>query len=148
MDPRDFLDLAGRLNSMSDAGPAHHRAAIGRAYYAAYCVAAEVFDRLRWPLPRSANGHDQVVRLLQSSGDAELRTAGGLLSDLRTDRNRADYDMSRTDVEKPKVAMAKVETAKLIVSELDKFLTDQSRKEKAATKMETTYKIITGKSKA
>src|SRR5438874_3874549 len=99
MDPKDYLKLAEQLILMKGAGAAHYRSAIGRAYYAAYNVTVELFAGLGYPLSASSNGHNNAVQLLQSSEDDELKEVGGLLGDLRTDRNHADYDMKRKSVE-------------------------------------------------
>jgi hypothetical protein len=91
-------------------------------------VAAEVLGALGAPPFDNPEGHNQAVRLLQVSGDDELRALGMLLSSLRTGRNHADYAMARPDVETMTKAQLAVETAQQIVDDLDAFLADPSRR--------------------
>jgi hypothetical protein len=145
MDPRDFLKVAGMLATVAgDPVGAKRRTAIGRAYFAAYNVAAEMLSVLGAPPMENAEGHNQAVRLLEVSGDEDLRTLGILLSSLRTERNRADYNMSRTDVESGNKARTATETAQEIIRDLDAFLASPTRQGRVRPLIQdfyqTTYK--------
>ena len=146
MDPRDFLKLAENLVVSKNAGPSYFRAAIGRAYYAAFNVASQVLRALGFPPAQSPVGHAHAVRLLQRSGDAALATVGGLLGDLHGDRIKADYELQRTDVEKMQTAQAAVEIADSILRDLDTFMADPARKSAVTGTLSPLYKSITGKS--
>src|SRR5437763_473729 len=125
MDPRDFHRLAVRLCSGS-AGPADLRSAVGRAYYAAFNVAAMMLRGWGIPIVGNAGGHGEVLRYLGNSGDADLLAAGHKLATLRSRRNAADYDLSSTDLEDAKTVRSWVETAARVIQSLDRCL-DPSR---------------------
>jgi hypothetical protein len=146
MDSRDFLDLAKALVLTQNAGAAHFRAAVGRAYYAAFNFAAQTLDELGFPPAKNSLAHNQVVRMLQESGDEALQTAGGILGDLHGDRLKADYDLRRADIEKRKAAQAAVETAMAIFDDFNEFMNDTSRRSGVATNLKPQYNFITGKS--
>jgi hypothetical protein len=146
MEPRDFLKLAEHLVVAQNAGSAHYRTAIGRAYYASFNLASQVLANLGFPLAKNANGHQQAVRLLQQSADDVLEVVGGLLGDLHADRIKADYDLQRNDVEKMKAAQVAVEIAASIYADVDAFLADQHRKLAVTKAVRPIYTMLTVKS--
>src|SRR5256885_5573113 len=94
MDPRSNVQLATFLFG-PPAGPppeASFRGACGRAYYSAFALARDALTSAGHKLPR-AQAHDVVISRLKSAQDPDVRAAGGVLQDLRGDRNRADYDV-------------------------------------------------------
>src|SRR4051794_17750249 len=99
MDPRDFRKLAESLIVSRNASAVHFRTAIGRAYYASFHVASQALGELGFPPAANQNGHFQVVRLLQDSGENGLATVGGMLGDLHSKRLIADYQLKKLDVE-------------------------------------------------
>ena len=102
MNPRDYQALAARLLSgPGSPAPADCRAAISRAYYAAFNVAAELLRSMGLPVGRGAAAHGEVRHCLSNAGDADALSAANALADLHTQRNRADYQMDRPDVERP-----------------------------------------------
>lgn len=146
MEPREFLKLAEQLAVIQNAGPAHYRTAIGRAYYASFNFASQVLAKLGFPLAKNANGHQQAVRLLQQGADGVLETVGGLLGDLHADRIRADYDLQRSGVENLKAAQVAVEIAASIYGDLDAFLADENRKSAVTEAVRSIYTTLTGRS--
>ncbi len=100
MAPKEFLNLAGHLALSQNSDAPDFRTAISRAYYAAFHIAVETLSFLGFPPRRDASGHDDATRLLQQSGDSELDRVGGVLADLRSDRNEADYKLQSGRVEK------------------------------------------------
>ena len=91
MNGRDFLSLAKQwAKSRSEA---ERRTAVSRAYYAAFHVAREIFEDFGFDVPRSDRAHKYLAFRLGNSGNNPLRQAGNQLDDLRSDRNRADYDL-------------------------------------------------------
>src|SRR4051812_16615698 len=113
MDPREFHGLALELSRRQQ--PASSRAAVGRSYYAAFNVAAEMLRRWNIPVVRSAAGHGEIIRYLFNSGDAALAEVIVKLDVLRKRRNVADYDLSVSDVENPKTAQSVAATAKHLI---------------------------------
>lgn len=107
MDAREFLTIAGELARRPDA--AAQRTAISRAYYAAFNTGAQFLRSCGFRIGKGAAAHGEVYRCLSFSGHTELARAGSDLNDLHSLRNRADYQLDRTDVERPKVALAAVE---------------------------------------
>ena len=93
MTGREFLTLAKRL---AGAGTeADWRTAISRAYYAAFHVAREMLEDLRFTVPRAERAHIYLSRRLANSGHSQTQQAGTDLNALRGDRNHADYDLHR-----------------------------------------------------
>ena len=89
MNPRDFLDVANDLLSVTREG--HWRSAVSRAYYAAFHVARQLLERCGFSVPHGDQAHGYVWLRLANCGHTNLVKAGGELKDLRSDRNMADY---------------------------------------------------------
>lgn len=117
MNPRDFQVLASTL--AAGGTPAQSRAAISRAYYAAFNVGAELLRGMGFSLGRGAAAHGEVQRCLANSGDVEVAAAASELNALHSQRIRADYQMDRTDVEHPRVAIDITRQASMIIRTLD-----------------------------
>lgn len=121
MDPRDFHKLATEL--CQHGRPADLRCAVGRAYYAAFNVAAEMFRTWSIPVLQNASGHGEVLRYLGNSNDAELQQVGYKLGNLRGRRNAADYDLSAKDVENGRTVLLLVDEARRAIATMDLCLT-------------------------
>lgn len=93
MNPRDVLEVADDLAEGNR--EAEWRSAISRAYYAAFLVARELFERVGFVVPQDAGGHAYVWLRLSNCGRQEVVTAAQTLSDLRRERGYADYDLRR-----------------------------------------------------
>jgi uncharacterized protein (UPF0332 family) len=145
MDAREFLVLAGQLTAHKDARPVHFRAAIGRAYYAAFNAAVQALTEIGFPPAGSSNTHKQIVLMLQKCGDEELGVTGGILGDLHSNRLKADYELRRTNVEKLTAAQAAVETAAEIFADVDTFMKNDDRRSGVAAVLASQYRSITGK---
>jgi uncharacterized protein (UPF0332 family) len=117
MNPRDFQVLASSL--AAGGTPAASRAAISRAYYAAFNVGAELLRGMRFSLGRGAAAHGEVQRCLANSGDVEVAAAASELHSLHSQRIRADYQMDRTDVENRRIAVDVARQAGSIIRILD-----------------------------
>jgi len=91
----DYLTLAQELTSESINSPieeAHLRAAISRAYYAAFCTARNFLsDKDGYSTPSGTNVHWDVVDKFETSSDTTRRKVGVLLRSLRGIRNIVDY---------------------------------------------------------
>jgi uncharacterized protein (UPF0332 family) len=125
MNPREFQTVAEDLLRAADAS--HNRAAIGRAYYAVFNVAAELLRNANFNIPRSAAGHLEVTRLLKASENEDVMRAGSRIEDMRGMRNRADYDMTRKDVERDATAALLVADARRCIDSLDASFSGSSR---------------------
>ena len=125
MDPRDFHTLASRLAAGTT--PAEYRTAIGRSYYAAFNVAAELLRNLGFPLGRGAAAHGEVQRCLSNAGDPAVAAVAAGLGQLHSRRNRADYQLDNPDVETSKNAMAAVSQAGAMITSLDQALAGPQR---------------------
>lgn len=137
MNPRDYLRLAERLvaggTSAGVATPAECRAAISRAYYAAFNVGAETLRGLGLLLARGAAAHGELRQCLANSGDAQVAAAASTLGSLHTERNRADYQLDRTDVERPSKAQLVVRQAGDVIRALDQIFSGPARLQIKAT---------------
>jgi hypothetical protein len=116
-------------------GPALCRTAIGRAYFAILNVAVEILESLGVSCGGGAQKHGLTVRYLYASDDEHLKTASVAIDNLRTERNIADYQMDRTDIEKLVSARKAVEAAKKVIELLDKFESDLSSKDTASKRI-------------
>jgi hypothetical protein len=89
----DILKLAGELLARSTSpSEALCRNIVGRAYYAAYHMALQLFADLGLP---KLSDHKVPVLWLKASGEPSAKKAGGLLEDLYAVRRRADYELNR-----------------------------------------------------
>jgi uncharacterized protein (UPF0332 family) len=79
------------------------RSAISRAYYGAFHSAVGFLGQLQIAFPKRENEHKFAQEALNNSGDTNIRTAAYLLSDLRHNRNLADYELT-TEMDVPKLA--------------------------------------------
>jgi hypothetical protein len=71
--------------------------------------------------PRTGKSHNLVPIFLQSASNQDAKRAGTLLSDLHSDRVKADYRLARTDFETVAFAKTGVETAQAIKGCLSAF---------------------------
>lgn len=100
MDPVEFYTLASTLIFGGPApGPVQCRTSIGRAYYASLNRTDEMLGRWGVPCGKGPQKHGLAVRFLHASGDPDLMTASTALNDLKTLRNRADYETSNRPIE-------------------------------------------------
>ncbi len=75
-----------------------YRAAISRAYYAAYCAARNhALDNEGLIIPNRRNKHQYVITHYTNGRRKEQKVVGVNLGRLRTKRNRADYDNPNID---------------------------------------------------
>jgi uncharacterized protein (UPF0332 family) len=93
MNPREFLGSALRLATSTE--EADWRSAVSRAYYAAFHVACQLMEGFGFTVPNADRAHGYLWLRLQNCGDAPVETAGRDLNDLRSERNRADYNLRR-----------------------------------------------------
>lgn len=89
---RDFLNVAIRLCLAGT--EADWRTAASRAYFAAFHGARTLLTAMGFEVPRGDQAHAYLWRRLESCGAQRVGEAGSLLSELRTYRNRADYDLT------------------------------------------------------
>jgi uncharacterized protein (UPF0332 family) len=86
-----FLDVADELSTGSR--EADWRSASSRAYYAAFHKARRLLLRNGFVVPRGEQAHAYLWLRLSNSQHPDVVNAGLALNDLRTARNRADYDV-------------------------------------------------------
>lgn len=80
--------------------PVNHRVALGRAYYCAFNVAAELLRAAGCQIPQNAGAHGVICRLLQEvKCDPTVYAAGAWINSARGVRNKADYELFDTKVE-------------------------------------------------
>jgi hypothetical protein len=119
MDPRDFHSLAVRLCSAPTGSPAEFRTAIGRSYYAVFNVAADHLRQQGFSIGKGAAAHGEVQKCLMNSADPAVIAVGTELSFLHTNRNRADYHLAPSDVDKGVNARRIVNNAGRVIADLD-----------------------------
>jgi uncharacterized protein (UPF0332 family) len=101
---REYLTLARDIDSKTAptcCDEARWRAAVSRAYYAAFCTARDYLiecgeiSHLRRDEPKL---HQEVPAKYTSSNDGRRKDVGRWLREMRTERNRCDYDESVPDL--------------------------------------------------
>lgn len=93
----EYFSLAQELTGQNPPFPsgqeAKSRAAISRAYYAAFCRSRNYLRDVEGiPISKGAAVHGQVKREFGNSQDNMRRSVGRNLDRLREKRNKADYD--------------------------------------------------------
>lgn len=90
---REFLTLA---EAWIKAGTeAEWRCAVSRAYYASFHEARQLLRDLGFLVPRADQAHAYLWRRLSNCGDPQVQIAGSDLNRLRSERNRADYEIDQ-----------------------------------------------------
>ena len=91
MDGASLLDVADRL--LEGETEADWRSAVSRAYYAAFHVGRQLLLDCGFRLPRGEQSHAAMSLRLGNADYPEVVDAGRDLSELRSMRNVADYDL-------------------------------------------------------
>ena len=92
MTGRDFLYGAVRLAAGTAEGD--WRSAVSRAYYAVFHTARSLLSDLGFSVPREERAHKYLSFRLMNAPVGQADRAGKDLDNLRTARNRADYDLA------------------------------------------------------
>ena len=121
----DFLVLAESW--INNATEADWRSAVSRAYYGAFHAARRLMHDLGFAVPRADRAHAYLWLRLSNCGVAAVSRAGADLNTLRSDRNRADYDIDRTVAHAD--AQLQVQTARRILQVRDAAKVDPTRTE-------------------
>lgn len=120
MNAKDFLALAEALVKTTSSEPSKLRTATSRAYYAAYNVCVKALLDLGFSNLKSSNGHEDVIRYLSSSKDDELQKMSGHLASLRSQRNKADYDLKDPTAEKENNVKLHVAQARIVINTVER----------------------------
>lgn len=94
MDPAAFLDIAQQWQ-VSDS-EAERRTSIGRSYYTLFNILRQSLSSRGVHFRSGSDVHRQLVDYLTRCRHREAARIGGILKDLRVQRNQADYDMNIT----------------------------------------------------
>lgn len=113
-----FYDLAEWLLKNKKC-PEGYRSLVSRAYYGALHVALEFLAEMDIHVPRDQNKHEKVPDLLEHTRDTDLRKAGNKLSDLREERNNADYKIDKPEFETETFATQRLKDAGSVIAELN-----------------------------
>jgi uncharacterized protein (UPF0332 family) len=93
MDPREFVDVASDLLSGGRQG--EWRTATHCGYYAAFHVARALLQGAGFAVPPDQQAHAYLWLRLSNCGDQDGVKVGERLRELRQERTRADYDITR-----------------------------------------------------
>ena len=121
--PEELQALADAL--VQGGGEVDHRAAVSRAYYAAFHKARRLLRGLGFRVPHGDQAHAYLWLRLLNCGDAQTELAGSNLNALRRDRNFADYDVDLSLTQA--TAARQVGTARLIIQQLDAAALEPTR---------------------
>ena len=92
--PEALLALAAELVASQD--EVKWRCAMSRAYYAVFHAARTELRKLGFATRQSDQAHVAISRRWSHCGHSSLSEIGDYLSELRTNRNLADYDLDRS----------------------------------------------------
>lgn len=118
MDAADFITLSGKLVAMGTSGA---RSAVSRAYYGAFHLAQDLLSDLAAESCGSGKAHNLVPLYIGSANHPDAKIAADLLSDLHSDRVKADYSLGLPKAESQQFAMHGVESAHEIQRRLALF---------------------------
>ena len=109
----ELIALAGNLavNTGLGTDEARFRSAVSRAYYGAFHLSCALLSDFGITVRRNADGHSEVYRALWATQVREAQQVARLLSSLRSERNRADYDLLDPEFRKRETATVNVEAA-------------------------------------
>jgi uncharacterized protein (UPF0332 family) len=93
MTPRDILDVADEL--CMGLTEAEWRAAVSRAYFAAFHAARRLLRDAGFDVPRADQAHAYLWLRLSNCGHPDVEDAGRRLNVMRGLRNWADYDLDQ-----------------------------------------------------
>jgi hypothetical protein len=129
MDPIEFYQFGLDIIRGSPApGAAACRSVTRRAYYAALNRADELRARLGTSCGKGPQKHGLAMRFLYASDDLDLQTASTTLDNLRTLRNKADYDMNDASAETVVQAKKALQLAKEVMDDLQAVENDPARR--------------------
>jgi len=129
MDPVEFYQFGLKIIlSGPTPGPAACRTVIGRAYYAALNRVDAVLAGWGIPFGKGPQKHGLAVRYLRAANDPDLKAASTDLDELKTLRNRADYDMNDVGIENVAQAKRSLEYAKEVMDYLQAVESDSARR--------------------
>lgn len=132
MDAAEFYDFALRIIVGGPTpGPAQCRTAIGRAYYAALHRADDALARWGASCGKGPQKHGLAARFLHATNDPDRMVAAAFLQDLKTLRNRADYDLNDPSVESVHQAKVALEFARDVMDYLAAVDKDPARRTSA-----------------
>jgi uncharacterized protein (UPF0332 family) len=123
MNGRDFLTVARLLSAGST--EASWRSAISRAYYAAFHISRDLLEALGFTVPFGDQAHAYLYRRLQNCGHPLVASAGMSLDRLRSERNRADYDLHRPVTQTS--ASSQIVAAERIILAFDSAVNEPTR---------------------
>jgi hypothetical protein len=129
LDPVEFYQFGLKIIGGSPApGAAACRSATSRAYFAALNRADQSLARLGASCGKGPQKHGLAVRLHYATDDQDLQTASTTLDDLKSLRNKADYDMNDTSTETVVNAKKALQFAKEVMDDLQAVENDPARR--------------------
>ena len=127
----DYLLLAEWLIEHRSS-PDGFRTSVSRVYYAALHTAIDLLTNMTVVIPNNRNKHEVVPDLLEHTNDADIRYVGNMLSDLRGQRNKADYSLQDPKAETEECARLRLKEARDVVAKLNACKLDKTKLDKAA----------------
>src|SRR5262245_2996300 len=141
MDPIQFLRLAEAL-LRDHAHAAGWRSAVSRAYYAAHHIIKEFVEATGVYVLRSASAHADVWSHLIDTGDVEMEEVGSQLAKLQADRNRADYNLAKSDIQNAETAAAIVARARSMIETVQRCQADSLRYEQVKKAIQSRHRVL------
>lgn len=116
MQGKDFLEVAKTL--IRSKFEASLRSAISRAYYALFNSAAQFLMDLGFSIDKGPGVHGTIRDRFYHSGTEQLIDFAQTLDELRTRRNKADYDMISKEFQNQAMCVLNVAGAELAIKHL------------------------------
>jgi hypothetical protein len=119
-----FLALSGKLVTGLHSGPAEYPSALSRAYYGAFHIVLSFLADLQ---VKTTKDHGDICRCLSESREPDAIEAGRKLTDLQSQRVKADYRLDDLKIERQPAAQLGLERAHEIRSLLERGRTEPAR---------------------
>jgi uncharacterized protein (UPF0332 family) len=126
------------------AHPAGWRSAVSRAFYAAHHVVREFVEGAGVRVVRGAAAHADVWSHLVDTHDVEVEKVGSQLAELHSDRNAADYQLAKSDMQNEKTAAAEVARVRNLIDIIRPSRSDSMRYEQLKKVIQACHRILQG----
>jgi uncharacterized protein (UPF0332 family) len=117
MEGKEFINVAQKMLQIRT--EAATRSAFSRIYYAVFNTGKKLLHELGFALPKNAMAHEELYYRLNNSGLAAMEEIVSWISDLRSRRLRADYDMDSREFQSHKTCEFYLARATLIIAQLE-----------------------------
>jgi hypothetical protein len=127
MEPLAFLNLAHELSRRSGSEAAL-RTSVSRSYYALHNYIGLFISNQGFFLPKDAKKHDWIFQDLHNCNIKDIVKIASALSDLREERNDADYDLKIASFQEPNTSVLLYLKAKAAFENFQEIISDSKNR--------------------